>query len=647
MIMRTLGLIRKFGAVRLALTVWATLCFWIAMTLRKPWQTLALARDLPVKRIPLEDFVEAGLSIGLTISGCLAVSLIATYRHWGYSGSLPIVAGPSHASGSVAGRPWFWVAVAGLVVGTFWQARPALTHSMWGDETMMFTDNVHGRWVPAHKGGSKQGEMRFQAARWRHAFFYDRYGANHWLAAHLQRLSLAAWHRLARKPVWAFEEWVVRLVPLGAGLGAIVALAAWMREMGRPSAGLAAAAFLSLHPSHVRFCAEARGYSLMLFFLILALWAVWRALRFGRWRDWVMLALAQFLVLYSWKGALYGLVALNLVVGLRLLFGPMQDPAMRRFAVARWLVAGSLGAMLFVPLALPSELQIHKSIEETRKRAKPMDRAWRDNLITETAFGIPWHDKDVDSPRAVSMDRLAGSSPWVKGVVMTIVLAFGVGLARAWREDRFLAWVVMALLASGVAAAWHFKIVLHVELLTWYLYYLTPAFAVLFGFSVAFRQPSAAATERGMRGKGQIASVLAAGCAVAAFALLTAPMTADLRRHAREDFKQAVRMTRGVGDAQSFHRPSTTYTAWLWRHAAMYDPRGEIQIRSLESLEAISRQAREAEGQLYVVVGMRALSDAVFPEMMAVLRDSDRFEFMTTLWGGEHVNTLDIYRLRK
>lgn len=644
--MRTTGLIRKVGAVRLALTVWATLCFGIVLALRKPWQTLALARDLPVKRIPLEDFIEAGLSVGLTISGCLAVALIMTYRHWGYPGSIPVVRAPAHASGPVAGSPWFWVVVVGLVVGTFWQARPALTHSMWGDETMMFTDNVHGRWVPAQKGVSKQGELKFKPATWGHAFFYDRYGANHWLATHLQRLSLAAWQRQTRRPAWAFEEWVVRVIPLGAGLGAIVALAAWMREMGRPVAGLASAAFLSLHPSHVRFCAEARGYSLMLLFLILALWAMWRALRFGRWRDWMMLALAQFLVLYSWKGAVYGLVALNLVVGLRLLFGPMPDPAMRRFAVARWLVAGVLGAMLFVPLALPSELQISKSIEETRKRAKPMDCAWRDNLITETAFGIPWHDKDVDSPRAVSMDRLVGSSPWMKTSLGIMVLAFGVGLARAWREDRFLAWVVVALLASGLAAAFHFKHVLRVELLTWYLYYLTPAFAVLFGFSVAFRQPTAGVAGREGLRKGRIGLGLAAGCAVAAFAFLTAPMTADLRQHAREDFKQAVRMTRGVGDAHSFHRPSTTYTAWLWRHAAMYDPRGETQIRSLEALESISHQARERGGQLYVVVGMRALSDAVFPEMMAVLRDPDRFEFMTTLWGGEHVNTLDIYRLR-
>ena len=119
------------------------------------------------------------------------------------------------------------------------------------------------------------------------AVFGDYSGNNHWLATLLQRGALKSWQVLGGHPVWSFQEWVVRLVPLAAGLGSLAALAGWMRWMGRPVAGLIATLFMALHPWHVRFSVEARGYSLMLFFFILTMWSMMKALRDGRKRDWL------------------------------------------------------------------------------------------------------------------------------------------------------------------------------------------------------------------------------------------------------------------------------------------------------------------------------------------------------------------------
>ncbi len=622
---------------------------WLAVA-RKPWHTLALAADVPVKQTPRDDFIAAGVWIGLLGSAVIALVLAATCRWW---------CGPAAAPMDVSWRPrprdrdrWFWFVLTLLVGGALWQCWPAMTHSFWGDETLMFTESVHGQWRAAVKGGAPQESLRFREVPWKHAFFMDNYGANHWLATHMQRLALRFWQFATQRPAWCFEEWVVRLVSLGAGLAAIAAEAMWLRWLGRPLTGLVGAGFLALHPSVLRFCVEARGYSLMLLFLILTLWSFGCALRHGRRRDWLMVAVFQFLTLYSWKGAVYGLAFLNAAVGVRLTWGAAVAAGARRSAVARWLAAGLLGAMVFLPLAMPSELQIRKSIGETRKRAKPMDAVWRDNLISETLTGIPWHEREPDSPREVSVQRLMRESKWTVAALAVCAGVLAAGMWRLWRQDRWLAWFCVALAASGVAAAAHFKYVLQVELLTWYLVYLLPVLGLVFAAAVTpGRRTNGRAAVGAASGMDRTARPLAWVALVAVslghFAFLARPKVAEWRRWAREDFKTAVRMTRGAHESPGFSGASNVYTGWLWRFAAMYDPRGDNKVRTLEVLEEKCRLARERDGEFYMIVGMRELSEAVFPDLMGVLRDPDRFEHLATLWGGEPIHTLDVYRLRR
>jgi len=72
---------------------------------------------------------------------------------------------------------------------------------------------------------------------------------------------------------------------------------------GYARAGLLAVLLLALHPWHIRYSTEARGYTLMLLFFILTVWA----LMAGRPRDeplrrhWLLFALASFLAAWSWK----------------------------------------------------------------------------------------------------------------------------------------------------------------------------------------------------------------------------------------------------------------------------------------------------------------------------------------------------------
>lgn len=630
----------------LFLAGWVLFCLVWGVAARKPWSTRAFA-DGGVRQVPVQDYMAAGLWIGLVISGGIAVVLWLMQRWWGRPEPVPVLV-PRQAGENLP-RPFFALALTAILGFALWQRWPAMSLSFWGDEGWMFCDFVHGKWQATSKGASIQEYLRFNPVSWKQTFFGDQSGNNHWLATLLQRVTLKTWQHFGGHPVWSFRESVVRLVPLAAGLVSLVALAGWLRWLGRPVAGLVAAAFMALHPWHVRFSVEARGYSLMLVFFILAMWSVMKALRDGRRRDWLVFGLMQFLMMYSWKGGVYALIFANLVVAGRLLWGPLPDKSLRRVAVVRWMAAGLLGAMLFIPLAMPSQLQMRKSIEEVRHRAKPMEEQWRHDIISEILTGIPWHEQEAANPREVSLQREIRKNPrtaWtLLGVLVLILLT---GALRQWRQDRFLSVLCLAVLFSGLVAALHFKYGLRVELLTWYLLYNLPILAVWFATAVTPRPGRVAAW---LPGPGTAPRALGWGVAGAAaltgFAALGAPMIKDFQRFPRENLKRAWKMTRGAHEPRGFSNPSNIYTAWLWRHTFAYEPRGDMYVRNREALEAKMALARQTGGEFYMIVGIRALSDLLCADVMKELRDPARFDHLGTLWGVESLNTLDVYRMRK
>lgn len=612
---------------------------------RKPWATRAFEEG-GVKQVPVSEYIAAGLWIGLAVSGGIALVLWLTQRWWGGLEAAPVRA-TSPGDERIKGR-WFWPAVVAILIFALWQRWPAMRLGFWGDEGWMFCDYVHGKWQASTKGASIQGTLRFNTVDWNQAFFGDQSGNNHWLSTLLQRGVLKTWQAVGDHPVWSFRESVVRLVPLTAGLVSLVALAGWLRWLGRPVTGLVAMLFMTLHPWHVRFSLEARGYSLMLLFFILALWTVMKALRDGRKRDWLIFGLMQFLMMYSWKGGVYALGFVNLVVAVRLLCGPLPDGSLRRVATARWLAAGFMGAMFFIPLAMPSQLQMRKSIEEVRRRAKPMEEQWRHDVISETLTGIPWHEQDAANPREISMERLMARAPWTKAALGALILILLWGAVRLWLQDRFMFALCGAVLVSGLAAALHFKYGLRVELLTWYLLYNLPVLAVLFATAVTPRPGRIAAWRPGRNAAGRSIAWGAAGSlALTGFAALGAPMVKDHQRYPRENLKRAWKMTRALHERRGFSQPSNIYTGWLWRHTFAYEPRGDMYVRTKAALEAKMELARRTNGEFYMIVGIRDLSDLLCGEVMKELRDPARFDHLGTLWGAEALNTLDIYRMRK
>ena len=102
---------------------------------------------------------------------------------------------------------------------------------------------------------------------------------------------------------------LIRLPSMIAGLLSIpLTYLVGLRAVNRAT-GLIAAAIVTLSPFMVYFSAEARGYALAIFFLLLSTLALLRAVRSGGWGWWVAYALASTLAMYSHYTAAFPLVA--------------------------------------------------------------------------------------------------------------------------------------------------------------------------------------------------------------------------------------------------------------------------------------------------------------------------------------------------
>jgi len=147
------------------------------------------------------------------------------------------------------------------------------------------------------------------------------------------------------------EPWSLRLPNLFAGVGAMALVAAIAgRWFGRAGA-VAALAFVAVSPPAVHYSVQARGYTLMIFLCLFALWAVEKR-RAGGGRRWTAVAaLSSALALYAVPTGLLlvlPLAAYDLVLSLKRGKGALG------FWAAAWLGAAALTALLYLPVMLHS-----------------------------------------------------------------------------------------------------------------------------------------------------------------------------------------------------------------------------------------------------------------------------------------------------
>lgn len=73
------------------------------------------------------------------------------------------------------------------------------------------------------------------------------------------------------------------------------------------------------------------------------------------------------------------------------------------------------------------------------------------------------------------------------------------------------------------------------------------------------------------------------------------------------DLRGAFELTRGKHELWNHAKPTKMRTCYLWRHIALYDPRGDYHVRTADELRAQMTAAKAEGGELYFVMGPRTL----------------------------------------
>ncbi len=596
-----------------------------------------------------EEYVTTGLWYGAAARAGICGVLLVVSLAWGIKrdGGAPMRL-TLQRDGDPVVTPKVQAVVLGVIVlAALGMRLPRMTHSFWGDEADAMATYVHGNYR-LEDLKDPAGKMYFQQPSWQQTFFGARHGANnHVLFSVTSRASLEVWRKITGQPETAFTEWVARMPVLLAGLGSLVTTALLLKRWGAPALGLVTAAMLAVHPWHVRYTTEARGYGIMLLLLPLFLICLTDALEKNRWRDWLGVAVYEFLLMYAWPGIMYPLAAVNAAAALLMVLRADRLPML-----TRWVTANLAAAAVFASLYMPHIPQI----ENARHRllwikGLPMNEVWFHNLLTQPFTGIPYHEMVKNNPSEMSWQRMYAHAPVLTAVGFTVLLlAFAIGFVLMWRRSRPIALLVTGVFGSAVVCTLHFKFVLQDELRAWYLIFTMPLVCACVG--LGWLAVSALAVKRwtmpgtGVGGRPLLARAAIVVAFLGLFAGSVWPMNASLINEPEEDYKGAAAMSVLSHEEFSPDKPPGCYSIWLWRYSALYDPRGDMRARDKTALQQYMDKARSTGRELYVIVGYRELAKNNSGDFLAVVDDPARFEKLADFHSRESLHTLEVFRMK-
>lgn len=592
----------------------------------KPWHEDIAARFHQGERLRLKEYITFGVWWGAAFNLAMTSGLLTTVRWW--MGASESAAPPGTIRAPQMAR-WFVVLTAAamlLCAGLGW-AR--LSMSLWDDEEYSLRRCIYGEFEQKKSGG-----LAFKPVPWSTTLWYYRKPNNHVPFSITARLSLNLWQTIARPDGLAFNEAVLRAPAFIAGILAIGSAAVFLWRIGCPRAGVLAAFILAIHPWHLRYITEARGYGFALLFTTLSMTLLLEALARGAWRWWLAFAGSGFLLLYSYPGALYFSVLLNLIAVVAILRAWRGTGRAWRHT-ARWAVANVFAAMLWIQVMAPCLPQMQRYLAGMEKTG--MGRGWIQNELSYFASGMAWNWDEPGRGHYPELIDWAGAAPamcWMAIIGLPVLAALGVA-RLLWRRDAvsLLAFVLFApalLLVAHSSRQGYF-------LWPWYLIFMLPCLVALIATGLDWLP----ACIKNARVRAVISVVLMGGF-LAWFAVLTEPPRRFLRTSSVQPSRESVLMTRPALDP--FAPGNAGIMTAFYRSAAMaYDPRARI-VRTVAELEALMQQAVLERRPLFVNAGVFELSAWQGEDVALILRDSRQFERTGILYGFEPLLTRHVFR---
>ncbi|WP_050026436.1 glycosyltransferase family 39 protein [Verrucomicrobium sp. BvORR034] len=591
----------------------AALLFWIAViSTGKDWREALhiLEGDAKVKS---QDRVIAyahwGLYWGCLLNAMLCTGLAATARWW----AAAVRPGQSIQVSRLSRMGWTALFAILILAGTVRWLR--LDLSLYNDEAHNFR-----RYFSGYFQQRSDGTTRWREPSWGETLWLNQVGNNSTPFSVSARLSHAAALRLTGAPVGTVHEVGLRFPSWVAGLVTLMVVWALLRRLF-PGSGTCwwGMLLLGLHPWHVRYSAEARGYAFMMLGVALCLYFALRAWQENRWRWWVAMGLAQFFALWSFSGTLYYLVAFN---GLFLLGWIWRVWKGRQGWGQLWgpLFGMVVGAMCAVPLLLPMLPQLLKALQTNVSIHGHMGWGWWQDLAGCLVAGVRWVDSDPGNPVNLALGRFLSQQPWIWAGVVSVGLLVILGSVALVRAGG-VAWVILVAGPLAVFGGWLAMGRQGNFIHLWYLLH------VLVGWCVVL----AAAGKFGNQRPWQQGVVIFLMTIV-----LTGWLWLDLRFHhlGKEDL-------RGVAQAV----PAGAFHAAAYSDVDIYD-RGVVIIEQTSELDPLIARARQ-ENRVFCISFSRKIADPEFEKMFHRIEQGEEFEKIATLWGQEEGQfTHYLYKLK-
>jgi hypothetical protein len=497
-------------------------------------------------------------------------------------------------------------------------------------EVGLYFDELHSmRNYAIGKQQQKENHvLHFRKAKWKETFWLDRESNNHVMYSIAARLSLDLWKKLGLREEGRVSETAARVPSLIAGLATVFLVGWFLYRLGFPTAGIIAAFALALHPWHIRYSAEARGYAMCMFFAVLMLFFLVRALRSGQWRDWMGYAFAQFATLYCYAGAVYVPVAVNGVTfaGLLLLTRKQNDYPAREQAI-RLLVACFASAIVFVQLMAPCIIQLAEFIQRPYVRAHAPRSGWLPDFWAYLSTGMPWKKSDPSNPLHFAVST-GGAILGIFAAVLWPLSAIA-GTIRLSRHLRFGTVLALAMILPAPLGYLHAQLAkntLHI----WYLIFALPAAIMLISLGLTyFGELFLGITGQRRR---RVAGIVGAAY-LALFAWLTHDQRETIRHNSKEPAKLVVDAIYGNTDPFS-PEADEIITAGVWSDATFYDPWLQ-HVFEPEHFFTVMERSLDENRPLFYTHGHLETARRDVPAAFAFLDNPKLFRHIKKFWGLE------------
>ncbi len=564
------------------------------------------------------------LPIALMIDGVLLAAMCFTAKWWFRKWQEPVKVLPVRDQKKTTQL----VMLAMIMFFSVVLNAPRLKQSLWGDEEWTMRHNVVGDYRV-----TKEGALKFSPVTWGEAIWSYRSPNNHCFFSVLSKASHTLLYRSQNSPeALYFSECAMRLPCLIAGLIALFLVYQLMSEWGFPRAGVIAAGLLTLHPWFVRYSTEARGYGLLFALWPLALLMLLRGLRTGEWRWWIAFGLCQWLLLSTWMLQIHWVIGMN-VAAVGCLWARRDDP--HRVLFRRWLFGCLIGALLTLPTLLPAVPQVLAWMKGERSMAGEPPWPWCIEATTWLLTGQRWITPEQVSPYCIGRDI-----EW-PGQAIKLVFEFGIpaafilaGALVFIRQSKQNWWMFVAMLLPFltillVALKWGSS------LLPWYASPFLPALLMLMGLGIE----KATAI---LPGRWQ---TLATICLMAVPGVFWANECGLLRTHDFEPTLAATKVTRTILNPKFIDTKRDPITVQFCTKRLGYDP-ACISIDQSSELVKLIEQSRQEHRSLFVHLGDARFARMRWPDIMALVDDKNLFESTAILYGMEHAQTRQVWKLK-